>query len=125
MRRLRWSGVKAIAGRAIRAEIMVLALVGVFCLILGWRSADEITQALWAAGVLILAVGGAGLVAGLDQSRHLENHYVLTAMHVYSEGQRVQQDKQERRHSESLLLQGLLLGGFTIGIAFVIDALAG
>jgi hypothetical protein len=125
MRRSRWSGIKAFAGRAIRAEIMILAAVGACCLILGWRSADEITQALWAAGVLALAVGGATLFAGLNPSRRLENHYVLTAMHVLSDEERIRQDKLQTRQARLLLLQGLLLGGLTIGIAFVIDVLAG
>jgi lysylphosphatidylglycerol synthetase-like protein (DUF2156 family) len=125
MQRLRLSGMKYIVGRIVQAETVILAVVGALCLILGWRSADEITQALWVAAVLILAGGGAALVAGLNQSRHLENHYVLTAMHVLRDEERIHQDKLEMQQGRLLLVQSLLLGGLTIAIAAVIDLVAG
>jgi hypothetical protein len=124
MQWLRLSSVRFIVGRFIRAEAIIIAAVAAWCLILGWHSTDEITQALWAAGVLVLAGGGAALVAGLNPSRHLENHYVLTAMHVLTDEERIRQDKLEMQQARLLLVQGLLLGGFTIGIAAVIDLVA-
>ena len=46
----RLSGVKYVVGHVVRAEIVVLAVVGALCLILGRCSADEITQAFWWPG---------------------------------------------------------------------------
>jgi hypothetical protein len=125
MQRGRLSGMKYTVARAMRAEIAVLGGVGALCLILGWRSTDEFIEALWVAGVVILAGGGATLLAGPNQRRHLEDHFVLAAMHTLSDEERIRQDKAEMQHGRRLLAQGLLLGGLTIGIAALIDLVVG
>jgi hypothetical protein len=121
----RLSGMKYVVARAIQAEIVVLGVVGALCLVMGWRSTSEFTGALWVAGVVILAGGAATLLVGPNPRRHLEDQYVLAAMHALSDEERIRQDKAEMQHGRRLLAQGLLLGGLTIGIAAVIDLVAG
>lgn len=113
-----WSG---FAGRVVGYELIVAVVVGALCLVKGWHSAGEISQAFWVAGIFILAVGGAALVGGPSRSRNLETNLVRTVS--LTDDERARQDKQEKTQGSHEVWQGMILGGLTIGIAIVVDAL--
>ncbi len=115
---------RGLVGPMIRYEAAVVGAVGVLCLLLGWHSADEISQAFLMAGILILALGSGEFVAGPSSRNPCDSHqYVRVAMHVLADDERARQEKQELAEGPQRLIQGVILGVLTLMIAFVVDVL--
>jgi uncharacterized protein HemX len=120
-----FSGVVTIAGRIMRAEVVVVVAVGLFCLLVGWHDADAIAQAFLIAGVLILAAGCAGIYTGRNEMQCAEHQYVQATMQVISDEELTRQNKPGMKQIAPQLIQSVILGGLTIGIGFVVDVLFG
>jgi predicted membrane channel-forming protein YqfA (hemolysin III family) len=110
-----------LAGRVIGYEVIVVGVVGAFCLVRGWHSTGEISEAFWVAGIFILAVGAAVLVGGPSRTRNVETHLVRTVS--LTDDERARQDKREKTEGSHEVWQGMILGGLTIGIAIIVNAL--
>jgi hypothetical protein len=113
-----------LVGRIIGYEAAIIGVVSALCLLLGWHSAAEISRAFLMAGILILAVGSGGFVAGPSSRTPCESHqYTRVAMRVLPDDERARQEKRELAAGPQRLIQGVILGGLTLGIAFVVDVL--
>jgi hypothetical protein len=121
----RFSGVVPIAGRILRAEAVVVGAVGLFCLLVGWHNADDIVQAFLIAGVLILAAGCAGIFAGRNEMQCVEHQYVQATMRAIPDEELTRQNQPGMTQSAQSLIQSLILGGLTMGIAVVVHVLFG
>ncbi len=119
----RFSEIVYRAGRVIRVEGIVVGGVGVACLLAGWHSSAEIAQAFLIAGVLILIVSLLGSFAGRNDPHCVEHQVVRATMRDFSADDRAQQDQPGSRLDVSQLLQGALLGGLTMGIAWIVSVL--
>jgi hypothetical protein len=112
------SGIVVGAWRVIRAEAGVILAVGVISLVAGWRSADQIAQGFGLAALLILVLVGMSILARRSDPHCIEHQEVRMILHSPSELEGVTQGLGVRQS-----LQGVILGGLTLGIALVIGLL--
>ncbi len=119
----RFSEIVYRAGRVIRVEGIVVAGVGVVCLLAGWHSSAEIAQAFVIAGVMILIVSLLGSFAGRNDPHCVEHQYVRATLQSNSAEARAEQGPPGLQSDMPHLLRGVLLGGLTMGIAWIVNVL--
>ena len=105
-------------------EAVILAIVGVFCLLAGWGAADEIGMALLIAGVLVFAFGPMTLMGGWGSTRSWGYQYIQT-MREEAIHERASEHQAEMSSNMGLVWPSMLLGSFTIGLSVLVPMLFG
>ncbi len=103
-------------------EAVILVLVALFCLLAGWRAADEIGMALMLAGVLVFAFGPMTLMGGWSNTRSWGYQYIQT-MREEAIDERAREHQAEMSSNMGLVWPSMLLGSFTIGLAVIVQML--
>jgi hypothetical protein len=121
----RFSGGVYTAGRIIGTEAVIVVILGLFCLLVGWHDADNIAQAFLIAGVLTLAASCAEIYTGRNEMHCVEHQYVQMTMRVIPNEGLTRRNKRGMTANAQVLIQGVILGGLTIGIGVAVAVLFG
>ncbi len=105
-------------------EGIILAVVGLFCLLAGWGDADEIGMAFLIAGVLVFAFGPMTLMGGWGNTRSWGYQYIQT-MREEAIHERASEHQAEMSSNMGLVWPSMVLGSFTIGLSVLVQMLFG
>ncbi len=105
-------------------EAIILAIVGLFCLLANWRAADEIGMALLIAGVLVFGFGPMTLMGGWGNTRSWSYQYIQT-MREEAVHERASEHQAEMSGNMGLVWPSMVLGSFTIGLSVLVQMLFG
>jgi hypothetical protein len=99
--------------RAAIIEVIVLAGVGLVCLVAGWHSVNEISMALLIVGVIIFSIGPFSMMGGWGNTRNWQYQYVQS---MRSEDQitRMREHKEDMQRNIGLIGPSLIIGTITI-----------
>ncbi len=101
-------------------EAIILAVVGLFCLLAGWHAADEIGMALLVVGVLVFGFGPMTLMGGWGNTRSWGYQYIQT-MREENIAQRSSEHRAEMSSNMGLVWPSMLLGSITIGLSLLVQ----
>jgi hypothetical protein len=118
----RFSYAKFVLKRVIVYEAIILAGIGLFCLIIGWRSVNEISIALLVAGVIIFSIGPFSTMGGWGNTRNWQYQYVQTMDQRNAVG-RAQDNQADMRRNMGIMGPSLLLGTITMILSVVFQTM--
>ncbi len=112
---------KFVAVRFAIAEIVVLALTGVVCWFIGWRTLAEYSTGLILAGFAVIFFGASGVLSGATLNGDFQHQYSKTVM-PNSANQRMQQNVSNLADISFTVWAGLI-GVITVLLGIVLKAL--
>jgi len=113
---------KFMAVRLAIAELIVFALTGAVCWLIGWRTMAEYSTGLLWAGFLVMFFGAFSVLGGASLNSDFKYQYSKTVMPVSPSG-RAQQSVTDLAQGMSFTVWAALVGVLTVILAFVLKSL--
>ena len=110
---------KYVAVRVAIAEIVILALTGVVCWMIGWRTLAEYAIGVVGAGFVALVFGAVPVFGGTALDRDYQHQISKTVMPISASG-RVQQHVDDIAQGMSFTFWAVLVGIVTIVLGFAL-----